>query len=312
MEQFPSPIKLPTSVTRKRDHRRNAVLQAAKRGIMIRSSIIFFELIGVFLFGSSALLMDALASCLDIVASILLVLGVRWADKPPDKDHPFGHGRYEPLIGLQLGFILALTGGAMVVQQIFHVGWEPKETISPFAWIFPAAALVLLEISYRLIMRVAKREKSPALAADAIHYRIDGLTSLFATLALILAAIYPPLSQTFDRFGAILIALLMIILGIYAARNNFHQLVDRVPDMAFFEKVRQAASEVSGVMGTEKIRIQFYGPDAQVDIDIEVDPQLSVEKAHGISQQVRVEIQKAWPAVRDVMVHIEPYFPGDH
>lgn len=65
-------------------------------------------------------------------------------------------------------------------------------------------------------------------------------------------------------------------------------------------------------MDTEKTRIQLYGPDAHVDIDIEVDPELSVQKAHKISQEVRIEIQKAWPAVRDVTVHIEPYYPNDH
>ena len=88
--------------------------------------------------------------------------------------------------------------------------------------------------------------------------------------------------------------------------------MDRIPEDRFFNTVRQAAKHVEGVLETEKIRIQRYGPDAHVDIDIEVDPGLTVEVAHAISQKVRVEIQKAWPAVRDVTVHIEPYYSGDH
>ena len=104
----------------------------------------------------------------------------------------------------------------------------------------------------------------------------------------------------------------MIVMGVYAVRNNLHQLLDRVPDAHFFDTVTKAAKIVPGVLDTEKIRIQLYGPDAHVDIDVEVDPQLSVEKAHEISQKVRVEIQKEWPAVRDVTVHIEPYYPNDH
>lgn len=310
---FPDPVKLPKSVFDERMHRRKEVVKAAQRGILMRVCIILFELLGVALFGSSALLMDALASCFDIAASVLLVLGVRWADRPPDADHPFGHGRYEPLIGLQLGLMLTLIGGGMLVQQSFHLTLEPHGlNMDPRAWIIPAIALVLLEICYRAVMRTARRENSPALAADAIHYRIDGLTSLFATLALLLAAFYPQWSLIFDHLGAIFIAILMVILGIIAARSNVHQLIDRVPDASFFERVRQAATHVSGVRGTEKIRIQLYGPDAHVDIDVEVDPQLTVELAHEMSQQVRAEIQKAWPAVRDVTVHIEPYYPGDH
>lgn len=310
---FPDPMSLPPSVFEERLQRRKEVVNAAKRGIMVRVSIILFELLGVLLFGSSALLMDALASCLDIAASVLLVMGVRWADRPPDADHPFGHGRYEPLIGLQLGLMLALIGGGMLIEQSFHLSLEPQAyAMDPRAWVIPAVAVVLLEICYRFVMRTARRENSPALAADAIHYRIDGLTSLFATIALALAAFYPKWSLMIDHVGAIFIALLMIVLGIVAAKNNIHQLMDRVPDDSFFERVRQAAIHVPGVKGTEKIRIQLYGPDAHVDIDVEVDPQLTVELAHGMSQKVRLEIQKAWPAVRDVTVHIEPYYPGDH
>jgi len=91
-----------------------------------------------------------------------------------------------------------------------------------------------------------------------------------------------------------------------------NQLLDKIPATRYFLAVRKAAINVNGVLDTEKIRIQQYGPDAHVDIDIEVDPQLSVEKAHTISQHVRAAIQKEWPMVRDVMVHIEPYYPGDH
>lgn len=306
-------MSLPPSVVEERQQRRKEVVSAAKRGIMVRVSIILFELLGVLLFGSSALLMDALASCLDIAASILLVVGVYWADSPPDADHPFGHGRYEPLIGLQLGLMLALIGGGMLIEQSFHISLEPQGyAMDPRAWVIPAVAVVLLEICYRVVMRTAKRENSPALAADAVHYRIDGLTSLFAAIALALAAFYPQWSLTIDHMGAIFIALLMILLGIVAAKNNFHQLMDRVPDDAFFEKVRQAAIHVPGVQGTEKIRIQLYGPDAHVDIDVEVDPHSTVELAHSVSQKVRLEIQKAWPAVRDVTVHVEPFYPGDH
>jgi divalent metal cation (Fe/Co/Zn/Cd) transporter len=76
--------------------------------------------------------------------------------------------------------------------------------------------------------------------------------------------------------------------------------------------VKEAALKVEGVLATEKVLIQSYGPDAHVDIDIEVAPNLSVEVAHKLTQKVRAEIQKAWPAVRDVIVHIEPYYPGDH
>lgn len=313
MSHFPKPVKLPPYVYQERKERERQLLSTATRGMIIRLGIIGFELVGVILFGSSALLMDALASFLDVVSTLLLVLSIKMAGKPPDTEHPFGHGRYEPLVGLQLGIVLALIGAGMLIQQSFQLAGNPSNIVlDKRTWIFPFVALILLEICYRVMIRTAKKHHSPAMAADAYHYRVDGLTSLFATIALLLSAFFPVWSLIFDHIGAIVIAGMMIGLGIYAAKNNLNQLMDRIPNPAFFEKVREAARAVEGVKDTEKIRIQLYGPDAHVDIDVEVDPQLSVEVAHKISQKVRAEIQKNWPAVRDVTVHIEPFYPNDH
>lgn len=311
--KFPKPLSLPTDVYASRAQRNQQVVAAAKLGIKIRLAVIVFEFVGVILINSSAIFLDAVSSLLDVISSVFLIFCVKLAQRPPDQDHPFGHGRYEPLGGLLLGLLLTVLGSVMVVQQLLGVFQENQHRhLHPWAWIFPAVAMVVLEIAYRLIIHTAKREHSPALAADAVHYRMDSLTSLFATLALIVAAFWPEWGVTIDHAGAILIALFMIGVGLLASRENFHQLMDKAPDSAFFERVRQAALKTRGVEGTEKIRIQQYGPDAHVDIDVEVDPRLSVDKAHQISQQVRVEIQKAWPAVRDVTVHIEPYYANDH
>lgn len=313
MSHFPEPIELPKSVFLEREMRQSQVLSSAVKAIFIRLAIIALELVGVVLSGSSALLMDALASFLDVISSILLVVSIKMAGRPPDKEHPFGHGRYEPLIGLQLGIVLVLVGLGTFVYQCFQLATVSQQAaLDGRTWIFPFIAVILLEICYRMVIRTAKVQHSPALAADAYHYRIDGAASLFATIALALAAFFPPWSLTFDHCGAILISGLMVGVGLYAAKGNLNQLMDRVPDPSFFDKVREAALLVNGVKGTEKIRIQFYGPDAHVDIDVEVDPHLSVEVAHKISQKVRAEIQKHWSVVRDVTVHIEPFYPNDH
>lgn len=289
------------------------MIGAAKWGILIRLFVISLELIGFYWFSSYVLLMDAIASSLDILSTFLLIFCIKLASRPPDEDHPFGHGRYEPIAGLQLGLLLVIIGGGMIMQQGFQISEIPKETfLDPRAWTIPAIATVLLEICYRIIIVVAKKQRSPALAADAVHYRIDALTSLIATLSLIGAALFPNTGVLIDHFGAIIIALLMIGIGIMASRNNLDQLMDKIPDPDFFDKVTKSARKVKGVLGTEKTKIQIYGPDAHVDIDVEVDPKLPVETAHKITQEVRAEIQKSWPAVRDVTVHIEPFYPNDH
>jgi len=285
----------------------------ARRGVLLRSAIILAELLGFTFLHSSSLLLDALSSLVDIASSLFLIFCIKAADRPPDRNHPFGHGRFEPIAGLQLGLLLVAIGVGMLAQQLSALSTAAEQQpIQRLTWLIPLGAVILLEISYQHMRRAAKRQHSPALLADAVHYRIDGISSLFATLALGAAAYFPHYSALCDHLGAVVIAVLMVGIGVFAAKNNLNQLLDRAPPAEYFEKVKQAALSVDGVLGTEKIRIQFYGPDAHVSIDIEVDPILSVEKAHTLTQQVRAEIQKAWPSVRDVIVHVEPYYAGDH
>jgi cation diffusion facilitator family transporter len=313
-KHFPAEVPLPSKVAKSRAERESSLLRSATYGILIRSAIIVFEFFGVWLYGSAALLLDAVASLVDVASSLLLLLFIKLASRPPDYNHPFGHGRYEPLVGLQLGLLLIGIGIFSAVQQIFLASETTSEDIriDARAWLIPLTAMALLEFCYRLLIRTARKQESPALAADAVHYRVDAMTSLFAAIALLLAAFKPDWSHLIDHLGAVAIAIFMVVLGVKAAYENVHQLLDRAPDQSYFDRVKESSFKVKGVRGTEKIRIQQYGPDAHIDIDIEVDPNLSVEVAHKISQKVRVEIQKDWPSVRDVTVHIEPFYPNDH
>lgn len=313
MSKFPPSIPLPSSVHETRFQRRKQMMLTARRGVLLRSLIIIAELLGFVFLNSSALLLDAISSLIDIGSSLFLILCIRIADRPPDRNHPFGHGRFEPIAGLQLALLLAVIGGGMLIQQLTAISTTSEsKVIQPLTWLIPLGAVILLEVSYQYLKRTAKKQHSPALMADAVHYRIDGINSLFAMIALLFAANFPHYSQLCDHLGAIVIAVLMVGIGIFAAKSNLHQLLDRVPPQSYFDQVHAASMRVDGVLGTEKIRIQLYGPDAQVSIDIEVSPELSVEMAHAVTQKVRAEIQKEWPAVRDVIVHVEPYYPEDH
>lgn len=313
MDKFPEAIPLPPSYMISRARRKHELIRSIWKGVLFRLLIVVAEVIGYIYFFSVSLLFDAIASGLDILFSFILLCGIRLAAKAPDDDHPFGHGRYEPFAGFQLSVFIILGGVVLAFQQFVTLFEIPKESvISPWAWTIPMGAVLFLETSYQIMTHYAKTHNSPALRADAIHFRIDALNSLFAAIALILVALFPSWSLLFDHFGAFLIAILMCVVGFFAARENFHQLMDRKPDPQYFRLVIEQAMAVEGVLDTEKLRIQLSGPDAHVDIDIEVDPNMDVEGAHRISQHVRANIQHAWPAVRDVVVHIEPYYPNDH
>lgn len=311
--RFPDPIPLPEEVEEERKERCRAIVQSVKMGSLIRLAIIALEFGGALAFGSATLFLDALSSSIDILSSILLIIFIRLAARAPDEEHPFGHGRYEPLAGLHLSLFLLFVGCAMALNQsisLYEIG--EKEPFSHYLWLLPATAVCLLEVGYRRIKAVAIRTKSPALLAEAVHFRVDLLTSAIALLALLFASIFPERADQTDHIGALLIAFTMAGLGFASAKKNGEQLMDRRPDEKYFLLVKKAALSIDGVKDTEKVKIQLFGPDAHVNVDVEVDPTLSVFEAHAISQRVRAEVQKEWPAVRDVIVHIEPFFPNDH
>jgi cation diffusion facilitator family transporter len=313
MSKFPKALPLDRSVTKSRLARRKKLLVSARRGVGLRGIIILAEFFGFIFFGSSTLLLDALSNSVDALASMALIWSIHKADQPPDEKHPLGHGRFEPIAGLMIGFLLIFLGIVSSYDQIkeIFIG-EGQREIPTVAIIIPLMAVILLEICHQILKKAAKQKHSPALLADAAHYRIDALTSFFALLVLCAVALFPQYAHLFDHMGAITIAIFMIVVGVIAARKNINQLIDRAPSPEMYNRVSEAALKVRGVLATEKIRLQSYGPDAFVGIDVEVDPELSVEESHKIAQKVRRAIQTEWPAVRDVIVHIEPYYPGDH
>lgn len=313
MNEFPDAVPIPNAVHEARDERKKRIINSASRGVILRLIIIAIEFLGVAYSGSASLLTDAIFSLVDVTFSLFLIACVVLAGRPPDENHPFGHGRYEPLIGLQSGIFMVLLGGGMFIQQLLEIGHvRPEEALDKPLWIIPLLAVILLETSYQIMIRTAKKQNSPALEADAAHYRIDSMTSLFAMIALILADALPDWASMVDHTGALVISLSMAFLGFFVSKENLNQIMDKIPDQKYFNRVQKAARSIKGVLGVEKTRIQLYGPDAHVDIDVEVDPKQTVYEAHTISQQVRAEIQRSWPQVRDVTVHIEPHYPGDH
>lgn len=312
MESFPDPVDPPPHVDEVRAKRLRNLRRLVITGVVVRGGIVLTELASWWWLDSQTLLVDAVASLLDILASIALLVAVLLATRPPDDDHPFGHGRYEPLAGLQLGLLVAVAGLWLLGEQ-----WNadaPRETLAATRWTFaiPLAATVLLMLTGVRMRRDARDLRSSALLAEANHYIIDAGTSLVATIGLLIGDVMPAWAGYGDSGGAILLAAMMIVLGSLAAWENVHQIMDRAPADEYFDRVRAAALDVDGVKDVEKLRIQAAGPDAHIDIDIEVDPDMTVAASHEITQHVRAAIQAEWPSVLEVVVHVEPFYEGDH
>tara|TARA_R110002095_G_scaffold209879_1_gene196720 strand:- start:557 stop:1552 length:996 start_codon:yes stop_codon:yes gene_type:complete len=313
LEVFPDPLELSDDVSRVRHRRTARLIKVSWMGISVRFFVILMELIGLWFLGHAVLLVDALASSADVLTSLAILFAIRLAERPPDDDHPFGHGRYEPLAGFQLGILILVVGtGTFGFQLLAAISHTQSEVIGWVSWTIPLFAAILLELTCRVVLKMARQEKSSAMIAEAFHYRVDAITSFVAAFGLIVASQIPVYGHLIDHLTAMILALIMVYLGWIAARENLHELTDKIPHQKYFDQVKASAMKVEGVLDVEKVRIQTAGPDAHVNIDIEVHPNETVDHAHVTAQQVRHQIQLDWPTVREVVVHVEPYYEADH
>jgi cation diffusion facilitator family transporter len=254
--------------------------------------------------GSSAVTSDGLEAAGDVLSSGMVYMGLSLAAKPPDSEHPYGHGRYETLAGLGVGGILLLAGTA-----IFWHGFTSlsEHSALPAYALYPLLASVVIKIALSAAkFRVGHRISSTALEADAWHDMTDLLSTFVALLAVGLTLLNPVRFATADHFGGIVIGVIIFALSIQVVRRTVDNLLDTMPDPEKLAAIRRVGMTIPGALGIEKCFARATGLRYHVDLHLEVDPELSVRDSHGIATQVRGVIKDTLPWVADVLVHVEP------
>lgn len=254
---------------------------------------------------SVAAVSDGLESGTDFLTSGLVLLGLWIAAKPADRDHPYGHGRFETLTALAIGVLLAAIGTAISIGSL--AGRYEAHAPAIFA-IWPLLLSIVVKAALAgMKFRAGKRTGSSGLAADAGHDLVDMFSGVVALLGLSLAVVFPGSMTAADHDAGFAVGLVVIFLGLRVVKNTALQLMDTMPDSAQMAEIRAAAIRVKGVMGIEKCYARKTGLRYHVDLHLEVDPDLSVRTSHEIATAVKhaVKSEVAW--VQDVLVHVEPY-----
>ena len=254
---------------------------------------------------STAVVADGLESASDVFASGLVLLGLTIAAKPPDEEHPYGHGRVEILTGLMIG--LALTaGGALICRgAIERVGGTHPPLAAYVIWPL-ALSLVVKSLLASFKFRYARKLESDALKADAWNDMMDSLSGAMALLAVGLALFDPVRFRDADGYGGFLVGLMVVLTGVRVAYDTARQLMDTMPDEHHMQQIREVANAVPGARGVEKCFARKTGLRYHVDLHLEVDPELTVRQSHEIAHQVRMEVRRRLNWVADVLVHVEP------
>jgi cation diffusion facilitator family transporter len=263
------------------------------------------KLAGGLLGNSVALVSDAVHSLGDAVTASAVWGALLWAQRPADREHPYGHMRVEAVVGSNVALLLMLSG--------LGVGWEALRTLdepSPppasFTLVIAAVSLILKEGLYRYNRRVAKETGSGAVRAAAWDQRLDAFGSLAVFAGLGLAKLGGPAWHAADHVAALVVAAVILWAGWGLFWGSLHELMDRQADGDLLTDVRQEALAVPGVRGVEKLLARKAGLEYLVDIHIEVDPDLSVRGGHAIAHDVKNRLLQRNVRVRDVLVHIEP------
>jgi cation diffusion facilitator family transporter len=254
---------------------------------------------------SQALIADAVESLTDIFSSIIVSSGLVVAETPPDDDHPYGHGKAEPIAAATVATLLLVAAGVIAFHSFKGIV-EPRPAPSPWTLIILVVVIVVKEMLFRYVLHEAQRSESTALAADAWHHRSDAISSVAAFVGITVALVGGKGYETADNWGAIAAACVITWNGWRLLRPAVGELMDAAPDRHLIEQIRTLAETIPGAQKIEKCHVRKMGYQFFVDMHVQVDPQMTVEISHRIGHDVKDKIRTEIPSVRDVLVHIEP------
>jgi cation diffusion facilitator family transporter len=275
-------------------------------GIAINAALAAVKIAGG-IFGSSfALIADGLESFADIFSSIIVYVGLRYSAKPRDANHPYGHGKFEPMAAAVVGLALVGAGLTIAVESIREI-LRPHTAPASFTLVILAVVVLVKETMFRYGQRVASDIESLALNADAWHHRSDAITSAFAFVGISIAVWLGPGWESADDWAALAASGIILFNAYHQLRPALHELSDAAPPEELEHLVRKSAMAVDGVRATEKCYIRKMGFEYFVDLHVEVDGDLSVREGHRIAHAVQDAILQENPRVAQVLVHIEPY-----
>jgi cation diffusion facilitator family transporter len=255
---------------------------------------------------STAVVSDGLESVGDVLTSGLVLVGLLIAAKPPDSEHPYGHGRLETLSALVVGMVL-IASGSLIAFRSLQRAWESQHTPAAYA-VWPLIASIAVKSAMSLTKwRLGRRIRSAALSADAWHDTVDILSGTVALVAVAITLADPTRFAAADHLGGSAVGLIVIFVGMRVVRDTTLQLMDTMPDPQAMQSIREAGLSVPGALGIEKCYARKTGLQWHVDLHLDVDPALSVYESHQIASEVRARIRQKLDWVADVLVHVEPH-----
>jgi cation diffusion facilitator family transporter len=278
-------------------------------GLFINGALAILKLVTGIVGHSYALIADAVESMADIFGSIVVWSGLRIARQPPDENHPYGHGKAEPLAALVVALMLVGAAIGISIEAVREIITPHHAPAAYTLWVL-LGVIAIKEVLYRIGRRIARDSTSSAVLADAWHHRSDALTSLAAAIGISIALIGGEGYEPADDWAALVASAVILYNAIRIGRPPLGELMDIEP-AGLTRQVADIARRVEGVADVEKVLARKSGTHYWVDMHVEVDGHMSVRDAHEVAHQVKDAVRQALPRVQDVLIHIEPAGPRD-
>lgn len=266
------------------------------------------KLLGGFLGKSTAMIADAVHSLSDVLSTIVVMVSLYIAKKPEDKEHPYGHEKIEPIAAKLLAIILIITAlgigyeGLKTFVQGFR-GVVEIEVPSSMALWAAVISIIIKEWMYQYTIRGARKIESSALQADAWHHRSDCFSSIAALIGIFAARHGYPLM---DSIAGIFVAIFIVKIGVEIYIKSARELLDEAADEETLNQMNMIARTTEGVMNVSEIKTRMVGNRVHAEIEICVDRDLNIEKAHEISHEVEDNLKGEMNNIKDVFIHVNP------
>jgi cation diffusion facilitator family transporter len=280
-------------------------IRSAAVGIVVNAALALMKGIAGYAGNSYALIADAIESASDVVSSIIVVSGLRIASKPRDRNHPYGHGKAEPIAAMVVA--LSLFGAAVtIIVQSIHEIITPHHAPAPFTLIVLVAVVIIKESLFRFVFRVSEDIHSTAVRTDAWHHRSDAITSAAAFIGISAALIGGAGYESADDWAALVASAIIIYNASTLFRPALDEVMDAAPPSTIEEEIRATAMAVPGVLGLDKCYVRKMGLEYFVDLHVVVNGNQTVRDGHLIGHNVKDAVCASNPRIVDVLIHIEP------
>jgi cation diffusion facilitator family transporter len=289
-------------------------VRATKVAIVINATLAAIKLVAGIVGHTYALIADAVESSTDVFGSMLVWAGLAVAGRPPDEDHPYGHGKAEALAGGAVALMLIGAAFGIAVEAAREIR-TPHQLPAPWTLAVLVTVIIVKAILSRRIGAVGVSIGSTAVKTDAWHHLSDALTSAAAFIGISIAlwgSCYRGGTgwESADDWAALGASAVIAFNGVLLLRPAIHDLMDRMPGEDVVEPLASAARAVPGVLAIEKLAVRKAGLGYRVTVHVQAAPGMSLRDSHLLGGRVKGAMQSAVPQVQSVLVHMEPYQPG--